>query len=317
MDFSGMKRMPLLTLFTTPKPFIDPHIAVIQMNAIRSWKALGEEVEVVVIGDEPGVEEAVCDLDVPHLPKVARNDQGTPLISSIIRLARDYSRAPLLGYVNADIILFPELLPVCRALLDRAQAFLMVGQRWDLEITTAVDFSPGWDRYLRTEVKTQGKLHKASGSDYFIFPRECFHSIPDFAVGRAGWDNWMIFHARQRGWPVVDATQDVLIVHQNHDYSHLPGAQPHYRLPETFANVRLAGGRRTIFTLHDADWRLEGGKMVRIPRRGAKLRREIEIFPLVSLKSVLLGELSYCLFHPTKAVSEWRGRLGSKFFPQK
>ena len=32
---------PLLTLFTAPKPFTNPHIALIQRNAIRSWMALG------------------------------------------------------------------------------------------------------------------------------------------------------------------------------------------------------------------------------------------------------------------------------------
>jgi hypothetical protein len=304
--------MALLTLFTAPKPFTDPHIAVIQLNAIRSWMALGEDVEVIVVGDEPGLEEAVRELGVPHRPNVARNEQGTPLISSIFELAREYSRAPLLGYVNADIILMPDLLDASRSLIDQVKSFLMVGQRWDLDVTQAIDFSSGWEGRMRAEVTTNGKLHKASGSDYFIFPRCCFKSIPDFAVGRAGWDNWMIYHARRKGWAVVDATQDVLIIHQNHDYSHLPGSQPHYRLPETFTNVRLAGGKRTIFTLKDADRRLEGGKIVGIPRRGDKLLREIEIFPLVSLKSMLLGELTFGLFHPAEAITEWRGRLAAR-----
>ncbi len=49
---------PLITLFTAPKPFINPHISTIQMNAIRSWMALGDEVKVVLIGDEEGIEAA-------------------------------------------------------------------------------------------------------------------------------------------------------------------------------------------------------------------------------------------------------------------
>jgi hypothetical protein len=40
--------------------------------------------------------------------------------------------------------------------------------------------------------------------------------------------------------------------------------------------------------------------------------REIEIFPLVKLKSRLLGELFFALFHPRKAWGEWRGRLAYK-----
>jgi hypothetical protein len=301
--------MPLITLFTAPKPFTDPHIATIQTNAIRSWIALGDNVQVIVIGDEPGMADAARSLGVLHLPQVARNETGTPLISAIFERARQNSTSPLLGYVNADIILMPDILESSRSLKEQAKSFLMVGQRWDLDVTQAVDFGDGWDLRLRAEVHNRGGLHKASGSDYFIYPRGCFQTIPPFAVGRAGWDNWMIFNARREGWMVVDATQDVMIIHQNHDYSHLPGAQPHYRLPETFANVRLAGGKRTIFTLEDADWRLENKTLQRIPRRGRKLRREIEIFPLVSLRSMLLGELFFGLFHPNKALPEWRGRL--------
>ena len=46
--------MPLITLFTAPKPFTNPHIALIQRNALRSWQALGTEVEVLLIGQEEG-----------------------------------------------------------------------------------------------------------------------------------------------------------------------------------------------------------------------------------------------------------------------
>ena len=54
--------MTFLTIFTSPKPFTDPHIATIQRNAIRSWQSLGEEVEVLLIGEEPGIAEAAVDL---------------------------------------------------------------------------------------------------------------------------------------------------------------------------------------------------------------------------------------------------------------
>ncbi len=46
---------PLLTLFTAPKSFENPHINTIQRNTLRNWLALGDEVAVVVIGDDPGL----------------------------------------------------------------------------------------------------------------------------------------------------------------------------------------------------------------------------------------------------------------------
>ena len=95
-----------------------------------------------------------------------------------------------------------------------------------------------------------GQLHRPAGSDFFLFPRTCYSDLPDFAVGRAGWDNWMICNAREHRWRVIDATPSVMIVHQNHDYGHLPGGLPHYTVPETDENIRLAGGERGD-PLHD------------------------------------------------------------------
>ncbi len=301
--------MPLLTLFTAPKPFTNPHIALIQRNAIRSWLELGSEVEVLLLGEEDGLAENAAALGVRHLRNIRKNAGGTPLISSLFQVARDQNDSPLLAYVNADILLLPDFVEQAERVMALAKHFLLVGQRWDLDIREDLDFSVGWQGRLRSDCAARGQLHKPMGSDYFIYPRACFQSIPDFAIGRAGWDNWMIYQARLQGWKTIDATLGIQIIHQNHDYGHLPGGQAHYHLPETDENVRLAGGRRAIFTLQDADYAYCDGMIKRINLRGAKLFREIEIFPLLKLKSIFLGEVVYLLFHPRKL---W-ARLYSKF----
>ena len=55
--------MPLITLFSAPKPFTDPHIAMIQRNAIKSWTLL-HDVEVILLGEEAGLDEAARQLGV-------------------------------------------------------------------------------------------------------------------------------------------------------------------------------------------------------------------------------------------------------------
>ncbi len=300
---------PLLTLFTAPKSFTNPHIALIQSNALQSWQHLGVDVNVLMIGQEPGLAEFAASTGIPQLAQVARNDQGTPLVSSIFELARQNSTSPLLAYVNADILLTPEFVSFARKVLSQAEKFLVVGQRWDLNLKQALDFSPGWNRRLLADIKNRGCLHPPGGSDYFIFPRNCFTDIPGFAIGRAGWDNWMFYHARMKRWPVVDASSTLTIIHQDHDYSHLPGGLPHYLLPESFENIRLAGGRRTIFTLLDADYSFSAGKLQPIPLRGVRFWRSFETYPLIRWKSYPLAELTFALCHPVKAFGEWRGRL--------
>ena len=300
---------PTLTLFSAPKPFTDPHIRTIQRNAIQSWKALGPDVQVVLIGNEEGLAETTAELGVQHIPNVTRNASGTPLVSSIFELARNASQSPILAYINADIITLPNFLEGANKAAQLAERFLLVGQRWDLDVRTVMDFGPEWIECLENDLKDRGRLHARGGSDYFIFPRGCFTKIPDFAIGRAGWDNWMIYECRRNGWPCVDATDTIRVIHQDHDYSHLPQGQPHYRLPETFENVHLAGGERTIFSLLDTNSRLVDGRLTPAKMNWKKFWRDVEIFPLVYLHSNFLTQTVYAIFHPMRAYRDMRAWL--------
>lgn len=273
---------PLLTIFSAPKPFTNPHIATIQRNAIQSWMHLGPDVSVFLVGEEAGMNEVATEYGVPVLDNVARNQAGTPLVNSIFELARQASQSPFLAYVNADILLMSDLLQATRQIASRAgdfhkqPHFLLIGQRWDLNVDSLLDFSGDWEARLCQEVQTRGQLHDPAGSDYFVFPRQAFTQIPDFAIGRAGWDNWMIYHARQQGWPVIDGTPSIKIVHQNHDYSHLPGGKPHYDQPESQENMALAGGLRHMYMVLDAQYQLVDGRLRPPPLTMPRAIRAIE-----------------------------------------
>jgi len=295
-----------LAIFISPKPFTNPHIALIQRNALRSWRLLDPEVEIYLLGEEEGVAQAAEELGAQHIVDIRRNDSGTPLISSMFEKVREQTRSPLLAYVNADIILMHSFMEGIRCVAQEKDRFLLVGQRWDLTVESPLKFGDGWEEELMSQARVSGKLHPPSGSDYFVFPRQCFQEIPDFAIGRAGWDNWMIYEARRRGWPVINATGSIDIVHQRHDYSHLPGGRPHYHTPEATENIRLAGGRRMIFNLPDANYRLVNGRIRRAPLTWKRFWREVEIFPLIKLGSRRLAHAAHALFHPRKAYSEWR-----------
>lgn len=271
--------MPLLTLFSAPKPFTNPHIATIQRNAIRSWTFL-PDVEILLLGEELGLAEAARELGVKHLPQVELNESGTPLISSMFRLARKSSESELLCIINADMILMPDFVEAARTALLTRDKFVLLSQRWDLDVTQPIEFTEGWQNRLRSTVHRQGSLHRPAGSDFFLFPASCYVDVPDFTIGRAGWDNWMIYKARKEKWAVIDCTPSVMIVHQNHDYSHLPGGKPHYEHPDTNENIRLAGGEANIrYTILDATHQLtSGGKLVRPKLSYLRFMRGVELF---------------------------------------
>lgn len=144
---------PFITIFTAPKPFTHPHINLIQRNAIFSWQNLGDEVNVLMIGDEPGVAEFSAETDIQYLPEVARNQSGTPLVSSIFAAARQISTSPLLAYVNADILLTPQFVTAASQVYCQEKLFLIVGQRYDLEIKEPLEFTSGWDLRLLEDFK--------------------------------------------------------------------------------------------------------------------------------------------------------------------
>lgn len=243
---------------------------------------MGTEVEVLLIGDEEGLQEAAEDLGVRQLDNVDRNDEGTPLVNSIFNLARQTARHDTLCYVNADILFLDDLLPTLRMVEHRFDRYLIVGQRWDLDVVEPINFNSSWIMTLRDQIRRSGNLHKPTGSDYFVFPKDLMFDMPPFALGRAGWDNWMIYVGRKIRVPVIDATEGVTIIHQNHDYRHLQDGQPHYRLPESHENVRMAGGRQMIFTLLDSTWEADSSGVRRKGVLEPSLPRRIET-SLISL----------------------------------
>ena len=270
--------MALITFFSAPKPFTDPHIAMIQRNAIKSWTLL-PDVEVILLGEETGLAEVAKELGVKHIPNVARNESGTPLISSMFQLARENSNSELLCIINADMILMSDFVEAARRSRMLRDEYVLLSQRWDYDITEPINFAEGWEAQLRESVRKQNQLHRPTGSDFFLFPKSCYKDIPNFTIGRAGWDNWMIYKARKEGWAVIDCTPSIMIVHQSHDYSHLPDGKPHYEHPETNENIRLAGGQSNIrYTILDSTHQLANGKLSRPRMTSPRFMRKLELF---------------------------------------
>jgi hypothetical protein len=129
-----------------------------------------------------GITETAAELGVQHLPQVRCNEQGTPLVSSIFDLARQASQAPLMAYLNADILVTPDFVQAARQVSAQIERFLMIGQRWDMEMTQPLDFGPGWAERLKQETRAHGSLH-APAARFLRFPRQLFSDMPDFAIG--------------------------------------------------------------------------------------------------------------------------------------
>ena len=273
---------PLLSIFAIPKPF-SGHIGTIQMNAVKSWTLLDGPPQVLLMGDDNGVGEASEMLGAAHYPDLARNEFGTPLLSDAFVKANRLASGRILAYVNSDIILGPGLMEAVTRCARRFEKFMMVGRRTDLDIRSPIDFhDPAWSHRLFEKAQKKGKLRPSTAIDYFIFPKKMWPAIPPFAVGRITWDNWFIFATLKRRIPVIDVSGAVLVIHQNHDYSHLPcnkDGNAFRKGPEAMQNTAISKDRFIWVrgNIDTADWELSPAGFLQRPKEEITYRVEKEI----------------------------------------
>jgi hypothetical protein len=239
-----------ITIFTLPKPF-NQQTDTIQRNAIRSWKRLAPDVQIILMGDEAGIEATAAELNVGHAGNIDINEHGTPLVSSAFEIAHRVTTSPVLVYCNADVILTKDFVNAV-GLVQQDQSinrFLAIGRRTDLKVERAVDFDSSHDlEKLLDDCESRGVPASIVCKEYFAFTRDMYRDVPAFAVGRGNWDNWMVASAKTQNIPVVNLSSCVKAIHQEHDYSHANKSrlQCYVNGEEARENQRLAGGRHLI-----------------------------------------------------------------------
>ena len=212
----------MLTFFTTCKPFTGA-AAALQRNALESWRRIGRGGDIILVGDDAGTAEIAAELGLRHAPKVERNEYGTPLLNSLFDKAQAMARHDVLCYLNADIMLMGDFMDAVRRLPP--ERLLMISRRWNVDVGGPWDFDdPEWERYLREHACACGYQKSIlGGPDFFVFRRGQWRDIPPFALGRTAFDNWLIYAALARDYPVIDASACVMAIHQNHDCGHADG----------------------------------------------------------------------------------------------
>ena len=145
----------MLTIFATPKSFRG-HFAVIQRNAIRSWTLLRPTCEVILMGDEEGTAEIASEFSLRHIPNIRCNAQGTPLVSALFEKAQQVGVHDVLCYVNSDIILMSDFTRAVQRVINQRNRFLLVGHRWNLDVSEMLEFKPDWEDKLRNQVRKVG-----------------------------------------------------------------------------------------------------------------------------------------------------------------
>lgn len=171
----------MISFLSSPKSFAGL-TGAIQKNAIRSWRQVHPDAEVIIYGDSPGAAEACRELDVKHVPDIPCSPSGVPYFNGIVEHAKERARHDTQVYLNCDIIMNEAIaaLPGIIGFPD----YLVVGQRIDLAEGVMLEMSSGrWkEELLRLAGENKAGLHPQR---HGLF---CFHQRDVAGSPAAG--NW-------------------------------------------------------------------------------------------------------------------------------
>ena len=160
--------------------------------------------------------------------------------------------------MNADIILLDDFLPAVRAVAAAVDsAFLMVGASQNVRVGLSLELDEAPSAALRSGGRRRA-VPRRDRDRLLRLPRGLFDPVPPFVVGRARFDNWLVWQARQRGVVVDASARWSPCIRSTTTPTSTGGlAEAHFGA-EAERNLELAGGKRRLYTIYDASHRLTG-----------------------------------------------------------
>jgi len=293
----------MISLVSTFRPF-KHEFSHIQLNALRSWLQFCPPCEIIIVGQEEGIQELVekhKKYDIKYIPTVMRNKFGTPLLNDIIYQAEKIAKNKIIGLVNSDIIILKGLLETTALVAKKYNKFLIVSKRWELQVKDYINFEdPNWKCTLLNELTRSGYKMNLLPIDLLIFPKKMFMDVPPFAIGRGLWVRWFIYKALTLNAPVIDASDAIPTVHQVHSYWHVSSSVKgtYQESVEFFDNMKKIG-YAAYFSDEDINYEIKEGKIVERKNFNHILRRIIKAPIIYSSLNPLLTLLSLSPTHGT------------------
>jgi len=233
---------------------------------------------------------------------------GGEVIRDMFQDATKRGVGQLLLYLNSDILLDDSAVKVVEKLRARPGPWLGSARRWCLPKWSDVvpESELEWRSFFNSAEKS-GRWGEACALDIFLFCGLSFERMPPFFIGHRGWDNWMIYHARTLRIPVIDMSNEMRVIHCDHDYSYAKGNSAPSRRdgPLEEANLQMLGGEERLFHLGHATNELNHGKVGQ--RRGwSPLQRNLELWQTQHQEQSWWWRPIRRIFHPILKL--WQAR---------
>ena len=178
------------------------------------------------------------------LPVPKKSAAKVPILRHMFLAVQEKYNSSYYGYANGDMMFDKRLVDTLTEILpavNKMKQVLIVGRRTNVKLLAKQEI-----RTLRevAELGSHGKLFGTNAEDYFITKAHGYpwQSIPDFVIGRVGYDNWLVVTALVKKIFTIDMTKTVMAVHQTDTDGNFAG---HSKKPsgDTYINYALAGKR--------------------------------------------------------------------------
>lgn len=266
-----------IAILSSPRPFVG-EFNRIQTNSIKSWLSLDSNIDIFLIDDEQSTCRSL--LTDPYystisiLPPLAFSPWGTPLIDGPINKLLSSKKYTHVCFVNTDIVLDNRFVDLI-SFLTRCPftSYICMGQRHNIDISFTLTYESASDRPNPNPWILPRSLHPPTGMDYWIMPCSTSLVFPPFISGRPGMDSWLAWYHVSNRLPLIDATNFLQVLHQNHPY---PAKQFQYYKDEADFNLSVAGGYSNMLSLRFASHRINSaGAVTRVGRIDRILRSRL------------------------------------------
>jgi hypothetical protein len=202
-------------------------------NTITNWSTLMPRVNLVLFTNDSSLSSYVKDRGWTSYPIIRHAAGGSPILKSMFEKVLKNFNSTFYGYANSDNLFDSSLLETLTTIYNefgnKTPVFIS-GRRTNVDFLSmkeAISYGN-----IRNAVKTRGILFGTDAEDYFITNKLFDWSIvPDLAIGRRAYDNWLVLHARAVGAITIDTSRTLLAVHQTTKTGNFEGhghTDPHY-----------------------------------------------------------------------------------------
>lgn len=216
----------MISFITAFKKFKPPY-DMIQRSAMYSWKA--NVIRTVAPLNEVGVKEGCAPYDnitlidgVKRARELGFGNQS-PIVKDLILKALPHMDTVMVALINSDIIIPENFVEIIQKIVNKyGYSVYMVGSRQDIQLNYHVN-SPETFKKVFQEKRVDYDAH--TSSDIFITSkflwRKIVHDMPDFILGRYGWDNWLHMYAEINSLNKFNCSSVLPILHCQHNHLHI------------------------------------------------------------------------------------------------